>query len=317
MMHSRFSLKAISNPPLVVASLALVVLIAIGFFMNDRFATLRNLANLLEQSAPLGILALGQMLVVLVGGIDLSIGAIVTATAVLVAALCDIYPDYAPLILIGTAGFGAMLGALNGVIINRTGVHPLIVTLGTSSAINGGVLLYTMRPVGGVPVWLEDFAYGATVGIPNAAIVMFVAFAVTGIFLNRTALGYAFYAVGGNPAAARAAGLSVSRVTVLAYAASGFLAALAGIYFACRTGTGDPRVGEAMTLASITPVVVGGTALGGGVGTVFGTLIGASLVSVLGNVLNYMNVSTFAQWVVQGLVILAAVSIYVDRSRKS
>jgi len=315
-MNGAKSFRAISNPPLAIASVALLVLIVTGFVMSERFGTFRNFTNLLEQAAPLGVLALGQMLVVLAGGIDLSIGAIVTACAVAVAALCDLYPELAPLILVGTMFLGAALGAINGVIINRTGVHPLIVTLGTSSAISGVVLLYTMRPVGGVPIWLEDAAYGATLGLPNVAIIMILAFALVGLALRKTATGHALYAVGGNASAATAVGLSVSRLTLLAYSASGFFAALAGIYFASRTGTGDPRVGDAMTLASITPVVVGGTVLGGGVGTAMGTFVGVALVSVLGNVLNYMNVSTFAQWVVQGIVILAAVSIYVDRSRK-
>lgn len=315
-MNIARSFRSMSNPPLVVASVALVALIVTGLIMSERFGTFRNLANLLEQSAPLGVLALGQMLVVLAGGIDLSVGAIVTACSVTVAALCNIYPELTPLIIVGTMLLGAALGAINGEIINRTGVHPLIVTLGTSSAINGLVLLYTMRPLGGVPIWLEDFAYGAAVGLPNVAIVMLLAFVLVGFILRRTATGHALYAVGGNAVAATAAGLSVPRLTVLAYSASGFFAALAGIYFASRTGTGDPRVGDAMTLASITPVVVGGAVLGGGVGTALGTFIGVALVSVLGNVLNYMNVSTFAQWVVQGVVILAAVSIYVDRSRR-
>jgi ribose transport system permease protein len=315
-MRPSGTLPSLSNPSLAIATVALGALVVTGLMMSDRFGTLRNLSNLLEQSAPLGVLALGQMLVVLAGGIDLSIGAIVTASAVAFAALCDLHPEFAPLILLGTVLAGALLGAFNGILVNRTGVHPLIVTLGTSSAINGLVLLYTMRPVGGVSIWLEDFAYGATVSVPNAAIFMLVAFALVGLILTRTATGLAIYAVGGNAAAAKAAGLSTGRITLLVYSASGFFAAMAGIYFACRTGTGDPRVGDAMTLASITPVVVGGTVLGGGVGTVIGTFVGVALVSVLGNVLNYMNVSSFVQWVVQGVVILAAVSLYVDRSRK-
>jgi ribose transport system permease protein len=310
------SFRRVSNPPLLIASIALVALLATGFAMSERFGSFRNLSNVLEQSAPLGLLALGQMLVILAGGIDLSIGAIVTATAVAAAALCEVYPELAPLILVGVVLFGVALGALNGLLIIGTGVHPLIVTLGAASILNGCVLVFTMRPVGEIPLWLEDFAYGGAAGIPFAAIVMLAAFLVIALLLSRTSTGQAIYAVGGNIAAAAAAGISVSRITLLAYSASGFFAALAGVYFAARTGTGDPRVGDAMTLASITPVVVGGTLLGGGVGTVTGTLVGVALVAVLGNVLNYMNVSTFVQWVAQGLVILAAVSIYVDRSRK-
>lgn len=313
---SSASLKNIPNPPLIIAPVALVALIVAGLTMTDRFGTVRNFSNLLEQAAPLGLLALGQMLVVLAGGIDLSIGAIVTVTSVFVAALCDTYPEFAPLILVATLILGILIGAINGLIINASGVHPLIVTLGTSSVLGGAVLLYTMRPVGGVPIWLEDFAYGAAGGIPFVAMITIAAFLILGLVLRSTRTGQSIYAAGGNPVAAKAVGISVNRITVLAYAASGFFAALVGIYFACRTGTGDPRIGDAMTLASITPVVVGGTMLGGGIGTVFGTAIGVALISVLGNVLNYLNVSTFVQWVVQGVVILAAVSIYVDRSRK-
>lgn len=315
-MKTTKSTLRISNPPLAIALVALVVLIIIGLTMSDRFGTFRNFTNLLEQAAPLGIIALAQMLVVLVGGIDLSIGAMVTACSIIVAALCKLYPELAPVIVVATMFAGVFLGMINGLIINWTGVHPLIVTLGTSSVINGVVLIYTMRPVGSVPLWLEDFSYGASFGIPNVGLVMIAAFLLVGFLLKRTATGHAIYAVGGNEAAARAAGLKVKRISLLAYSASGFLAALAGIYLASRTGTGDPRVGDALTLASITPVVVGGTVLGGGVGTVFGTFVGVMLVSVLGNVLNYLNVSTFVQWVIQGVVILMAVSLYVDRNRK-
>jgi ribose transport system permease protein len=167
-----------------------------------------------------------------------------------------------------------------------------------------------------VPFWFEEFAYGRIAGVPTAGLTMLVMFGAVGLMLGGTTTGRTFYAIGGNIEAARLAGLRADRVTMLAYAASGFFAALAGAYFVSRTGVGDPRVGEPMTLASITPVVVGGTMLGGGRGGVLGTLLGVFLISLLNNLLNYMNVSTFLQWVVQGLIIIAAVALFADRRRR-
>jgi ribose transport system permease protein len=140
---------------------------------------------------------------------------------------------------------------------------------------------------------------------------MFACFALAGLGLGAHPLGRRLFAVGGNAEAARLTGLPVAGTLVGAYALSGCCAALAAIYYVARTGTGDPLVGEPLTLASITPVVVGGTILGGGRGGVLGTLLGVFLLSTLNNLLNYLGVSTFLQWVVQGLIIIAAVSLHV------
>ncbi len=306
--------RIVDPPKLIVASLVICVLL-IGIAVSARFGTFSNFMNVLEQLAALGFVSLGQTLVVLVGGIDLSIGAVVTASSVLLAGTVENNPALMVPMLFAVLVAGAAFGALNGIITIRTGVHPLVVTLGTATVLNGLVLLYTLLPTGGVPFWFEEFAYGRVLGIPIAGIVMLLCFAATGIMLRFTGLGRALYAVGGNPEAARLSGLASGRVTVFAYAACGFFAALAGAYYVSRTGTGDPRVGDPMTLASITPVVVGGTILGGGRGGVLGTLLGVILISLLNNVLNYMSVSTFLQWVIQGTIIILAVSIFVSRKR--
>ena len=147
---------------------------------------------------------------------------------------------------------------------------------------------------------------------------MLLAFALVALWLARHPHGRRVLAVGGSPEAARLTGIPVARTLVLVYALSGLFAALAAVYYVARTGTGDPLVGEPLTLASITPVVVGGTVLGGGRGGVLGTLLGVFLISFLNNLLNYMNVSTFLQWMVQGLIIIAAVSFYgTARGRRS
>lgn len=305
------------DPSLVIVVLLLVAVVVAGFTLSDRFGTLRNFSNVLEQAAALGFASLGQALVVIVGGIDLSIGAVVTASTVLMASVVELHPALMIPMIFGTLAFGAAIGFINGYVTIRTGVHPLIVTLGTASILNGAVLIFTLQPTGGVPFWFEEFAYGRIGGVlPISGLVMLLCFAAAWAFLRYTPTGRAFYAVGGSPEAARLTGIRSSRIILMAYAASGFFAALAGAYFVSRTGVGDPRVGDPITLASITPVILGGLILGGGKGNILGVLLGVFLISLLSNLLNYMNVSTFIQWVIQGLIIIFAVSIYVQKGKK-
>ena len=305
------------DPALIIVMLLLATVMAVGFALSDRFGTLRNFSNVLEQAAALGFASLGQALVVLVGGIDLSIGAIVTASTILMASVVDLNPALMVPMIFGTLLFGAGIGFLNGYVTLKTGVHPLIVTLGTASILNGAVLIYTLQPTGGVPFWFEEFAYGRLGGvIPSSGLTMLVCFVIVWGLLRYTATGRAFYAVGGSPEAARLSGIRSDRIIMMAYSASGFFAALAGIYFVSRTGVGDPRVGDPITLASITPVILGGLILGGGKGNVLGVLLGVFLISLLSNLLNYLDISTFLQWVIQGLIIIFAVSIYVNKGKR-
>lgn len=304
------------EPALIVVTLLLAALIAAGLIVSDRFATERNLVVILEQAAPLGFVAIGQTLVILAGGIDFSIGAIVAASTVFLAGAVNGHDGLMLPALAGVLALGAIIGLANGTVTSRTQVHPLVVTLGSASVLNGLVLLYTLQPTGKVPIWFEDFAFGRVFGLPISGLVMVAGFALVGVLLWKTSLGRAIFAVGGHPEAARLSGIRTDRVTMFVYAASGFFSALAGVYLVSRMGIGDPRAGETFTLASITPVVVGGTMLGGGRGGMLGTLLGVLLISVLNNLLNYVNVSTFVQWVVQGLIIIAAVSIFGSGSKR-
>jgi ribose transport system permease protein len=306
----------INEPAIAVLIVLIVGMMIFGSFANERFATIKNVMNVIEQAAPLAFVAIGQMLVVIAGGIDLSIGAIVAVSSVLLAGTVNGSDTMMVPILLAVLLLGAFIGAMNGLVALTTGVHPLIVTLGMSSILNGLVLLYTLQPLGKVPVWYEEFAYGRILGFPTAGLVMFAVFAVVAYILRYRRIGRSLFATGGNREAARLTGIRTNRATIIAYAASGFFAAIAGAYFVSRTGVGDPRVGDPMTLASITPVVIGGTILGGGRGRVLGTLLGVIMVSLLNNLLNYMSISTFYQWVIQGLVIIAAVAVFVDRSKR-
>jgi ribose/xylose/arabinose/galactoside ABC-type transport system permease subunit len=209
----------------------------------------------------------------------------------------------------------AAIGALNGILTVFLRVHPLIVTLGMSSILLGGTLLYRKEPGGSVPSAFEDLSYGTLWHVPIPAIALFGLFAVAGMWLQATRSGRDVYFVGGSHEAARLNGIPVSRTLILVYALSGLCAGIAAIFLTARTGVGDPRIGAPLTLQSITPVVVGGTILAGGRGGVLGTLLGVFLVSLLNNLLNFSNVSSFYQWVIQGLIIIAAVGLHRSRPR--
>lgn len=308
-MSARISLQSLVVP------LLLLIALGVGAVVNERFLTFGNLRNFTEQLAALGFASLGQAFVILGGGIDLSVGAIASLAAVLLAGIHGGNEAlFVPALLLVLAG-GAVVGALNGWLTVWLRVHPLIVTLGMASALSGITLLYAPQPRGSVPFWFEEFAFGTLAGIPLSGLLLGALFLVTALVLTRTPFGRRVYAVGGNAEAARLTGLSVQPTIIATYALSGFFAALAGAYYVSRTGVGDPHAGDALTLASLTPVIVGGILLGGGRGSVGGVFLGVLLISLLNNLLNYMNLSTFVQWVAQGLVIIAAVSFQRQKGR--
>ncbi|MEO1723547.1 MAG: ABC transporter permease [Pseudomonadota bacterium] len=184
------------DPSLIIVVRLLAGVVIAGFSLSDRFGTLRSFTNVLEQAAALGFASRGQAIVVIVGGIDLSIGAIVTASTVLMVSVVDLHPALMIPMIFGTLAFGALIGFVT----IKTGVHPLIVTLGTASILNGAVLIFTLQPTGGVPFWFEDFAYGRIGGVmPISGLVMLLCFALAWGFLRYTPTGCAFYAVGAVP----------------------------------------------------------------------------------------------------------------------
>lgn len=298
----------------IVVSL-LVLLILVGAVLSDRFFTTRNFLNVFHQAASLGIVSLGQTLVVLTGGIDLSVGAMISLTSNLVSGTINGRPELVVPVIAGVIALGALIGSINGLLSYYLRIHPLIVTLGMASILQGTTLLYSLAPAGKVPPEFQVMAYGRILGIPIGGLMMLGLFIVAAVFLHFTRTGQAIYAVGGDPRGAHLLGLSVPRTLATVYGLSGALAALTGVYLVSRMGTGDPWRGEGFELASITPVVVGGTILAGGRGGVLGTLLGVYLISLLNNLLNFLDVSTFYQWIVQGLIIIVAVAIMVERGK--
>lgn len=297
-------------PNYLVVLLLLAIIIVAGTLISDRFLTVRNFSFLFQQMVVLGLVSLGQTFTILIGGIDLSIGALAGAITVFVASFLDWRPDLIWVAVPVAMMLGAGIGAINGTLSVFLRVHPLIVTLGMSSVIFGLTLMYRKQPGGSVPIVFEDIAYNNFMGIPITAYALVAAFAIAGVWLQRTGTGRMLYFVGGDEEAARLNGVPVRRVKILAYALAGFCTSLAALFLAAKTGVGDPRIGLPLTLQSITPVIVGGTILAGGRGGVFGTFLGVLLVSILNNLLNFAGVSSYWQWVVQGLIIIIAVGIY-------
>lgn len=302
---------------LVVVVALLALLIITGTLLSDRFATVANLRNVFQQAAGLGFVSLGQTLVILTGGIDLSVGPMISLCSNLTSGLIDGDPAMVLPVTVGIVALGAAIGSVNGLLTYYLRLHPLIVTLGMGAILQGLTLLHSLAPVGKVPPEFQSLAYGRVFGVPAAGLLMLAVYVLAAVFLHLSRTGQAIYAVGGDPQSARLLGISVPKTLVTAYALSGAFAAFTSIYLVSRMGSGDPWRGEGFELASITPVVVGGTILAGGRGGVLGTLLGVYLISLLNNLLNFLDVSTFYQWIIQGLIIITAVAINTEKGRAS
>lgn len=304
-----------SNGALIAVIALIILLVLLGAGLNSRFMRMANFINVLEQSAGLGLVSLGQTLTVLTAGIDLSVGSMMSLISTLASGMIDGQVANAvwviPLLLV----LALLIGAGNGLLIHWLGVHPLIVTLGTGTVLQGVVLLYSLTPVGSMPPEFEWIAYDRFLGLPIGGSVTVLLYVLMALVLRYTRLGRDVYAYGDDHEAARLMGVSHRRVLIFVYAMSALFAALAGLYLSVRFGVGNPYMGGNYTLASITPVIVGGTMLTGGRGGVIGTLFGVILVLLLNNLLNFLQVSTHLQLVVQGLIIVAAVSVYIERKR--
>jgi ribose transport system permease protein len=299
------------GPLLGLALLCLVLAVA-----SPHFLTVDNLLNVLRQSAINAILALGQLVVIVTAGIDLSIGSIMGLTIVLLALMMRAGTP-SLLACVSTVLAGVAVGLLNGLLLTRLKLpHPFISTLGTMNVARGAALLLASGvPISGLPGGFREAVAGSALGIPSPVIVAGVLYALGHLFLSRTVWGRDLYAIGGNREAARLCGVPVDRRLNLAYAVSGGAAALAAVVMAARMNSGFPLAGSGAELDAIAAVIVGGASFFGGVGTAGGTLIGALIIGFLRNGLNLLDVSAYWQMIVIGAVIVAAVCIDVLRQR--
>ena len=308
--------------PEVAARLLMVLglmaaIVITGALVTDRFLRPENFANVFEQATDLALVSLGQSLTVLTGGIDLSVGSAISLLSVLTSGLIDGNSNMVIPVCLGVIVGGTLIGVLNGCGVVWLRVHPLIVTLGMGAVLQGAALLYTRAPVGSVPDGFDGLAYGRIAGVSIGGALTVGMFVLVALFLHRTNTGRMIYAVGDDSHAARLLGMPVRRVTLLVYGASGFFSATTAIYLVSRFGSGQPYAGADYTLSSVTPVVVGGIVLSGGRGSVIGTLLGAYLLALLNNLLNFLHVPTQIQLIAEGLIIMAAVAIHVERARRA
>ncbi|WP_312017056.1 ABC transporter permease [Bradyrhizobium jicamae] len=297
----------------VLVLIALVCLV--GAAASDRFLSFNNFLNVFEQTTDLALVSIGQTLTILAGGIDLSVGSLISLTSCLTSGLINNNPDRVVVVVIAVLVLGTAVGCVNASLVVALRVHPLIVTLGMGAVLQGVTLLYALGPVGRVPRGFNFLAYGRVYGLPLGATLAVLLCILIALLLRYLPLGRQVYALGDDANSARLVGLRRTRILMLVYGTSGFCCAATGLYLAARFGVGQPYTGVNYTLASITPVVLGGTLLSGGKGGVVGTLFGAFLIALLNNLLNFMDVSKHYQLVAQAVIIILAVSVYVERRR--
>jgi inositol transport system permease protein len=295
--------------------LALVLISAALSIAKPAFLTGPNLINLVRQISINGILAVGVTYVLLTGGVDLSLGSLVALTGVIAASFA--HPQQYPLavaVLMGVLA-GAGCGALNGWIIAKGRVAPFVVTLGMMTAARGLALVASGgRPVSNLSPEFTRIGSSSVAGIPSPTLILLVVALASHVFLGNLKLGRYIYAVGGNEDAACASGINVGAVKMFAYTVCAALAGLAGVVLASRITTGQPNAGVGYELDAIAAAVIGGASLSGGVGSVGGTNQGALLMGVINNGLDLLNVSSYYQQIVKGVIIVGAV--WMDRSRE-
>ncbi len=296
---------------------AFAVICTILSLLSPAFLTAQNAINVLRQISINAVLAIGVTYVILTGGIDLSLGSVVALTGVLAATFA--HPGVHPLIVSITAGLlgGVFIGAVNGWVITRFRVAPFIVTLGMMTIARGAALMVSKgRPVSNLSASFNFIGNGSLLGIPVPIIILAGVFLVSYFLLRKTTLGRYIYAVGGNEEAARASGINTHRIKVVCYSICAGLAGLAGIVQASRITTGQPNAGISYELDAIAAVVIGGTSLSGGIGSVTGTLLGALLIGTLNNGLDLLNVSSYYQQVIKGVIIIGAVVLDREKAEK-
>lgn len=318
-----------------------IVLIFIAMFiamalLTDAFLSPRNLLNIVRQISVVGLIAIGVTMVIITTGIDLSSGSVLALAAVIVASLAQ-QPDWhdakfpglqLPVLvpILASLIVGAACGWVNGALIAGFRIPPFIATLGMMTIARGFALIYSNRPVSGLTDNFNYIGQGEIfkvmpvagqpdMGIPIPILILLGVAIAAHIMLNNTRFGRHIYAIGGNEQAARISGLNVGRIKIGVYTIAGLLAGLSGLVLTSRIGSGQAGLGVGYELDAIASAVIGGVSLSGGIGTIWGTMVGALIIGVLNNGLDLLNVSAYWQTIVKGSIIVAAVIIDERKNR--
>jgi len=290
--------------------LIFVGIVILASLVSDAFLTVSNLTNVLRQVVVVSLLASGVTFIIILGQIDVSLGAVVALTGTIAASVMSATGSIALAVAAGMA-MGIVVGFVNGFVVTEFGIPSFITTLAMTTVARGTVLLYT----GGVPIsGLGNFGVigqGSVGPVPISVLILVAVLLISWVLLNRTKFGRYVYATGGNARAALASGINTRKVTMMAFIYSGILTAIGGIVLMSRINSGQPAGGVGYEFDAITAVVVGGTSLMGGTGTIMGSMIGSLIIGVINNILNLLNVSSYWQQIAKGVIIAVAVILDV------
>jgi ribose/xylose/arabinose/galactoside ABC-type transport system permease subunit len=295
---------------------ALIIVLIVAGLLSPAFYQPANIFNILRQASALGILSIGQTIVMIGGGIDLSVAAVMQLATVGVAELSLEQDARAPWAILLMLALSMVVGLINGLLVTQRRVAPFVATLFVAVVITGARQVYTQAtPSGSLPPLIRLIGRDSTGPLPNAALIFLGLALVAAIILRKTTYGRKLYAVGGNPVAARLAGIPVNAVRLVTYVLCSLLAGAGGLVLAGYVGYADTWIGRGYDLDSIAAVVIGGTSLAGGRGGIGGTLAGVLLVTVLLNLVLLLNMNVQWQLVVKGVVIILAVALYSIQRR--
>jgi ribose transport system permease protein len=299
-----FTVKLYSRSGLSLNTLALPVVLIIVLTTTARgFASWENLSNLSSQIAALVIVSLGQMMVALVAGLDLSVGSVISLVT------CVIATEGGPLMLTVplSLAIGVAVGLVNGWGVAFLGIHPIVMTLSSMTFLQGATFVWQSIPGGHVPAILSEIGAGQTMEVPHSLLWSALCAVALAVVLNRSRFGLHLFAVGGNSVSARLNGVAARRITVSAYVVCSVLAVIAGLYLAARIASGDPKIGASFGIDSVTAIALGGTQLSGGIGGVASAVIGALSLGLISNGMNLLGVSPFLQSAAKGVLLVVVI----------
>ncbi len=292
--------RSLSALPVILLILVLGTVLG---FSSPYALSAQNLINILNQQVSLILVTVGQVMVILTAGLDLSVGSVVSMTTAIVS---HDLPFAVPLAIAAALA----VGLVNAIGILRLGVHPILMTLSTMTAVQGIALFIRPIPGGQVPGWMTDYAAAVHFGLPLPVICAAILVVIAGTVISRSRFGLHLMAVGASEESALLGGVNTGRIILIAYLMSSLFACLAGLNLAARLASGDPLVGTAFAIDSIAATALGGTQLSGGLGGVTGPVTGVLFLALLGNGLNLLNISTYYQMIIKGALLILAVSAH-------